>query len=116
MRPVLASENPKSIMRRTAIGTTSVAAEATLRAISASTIRVRWAKAYGASGFRAPSETRDVLAPASAADDIARSAPQAIPRLYVPLFRLNQGGRRTRRAVLSAPTRSRACFGRRPAL
>ena len=41
----VASEKPKSIMRRTAIGTASVAAEATRSAISASTIRPRWRSA-----------------------------------------------------------------------
>src|ERR1700741_2045337 len=73
MRPTLASENPKSIIRRTAMGTTSVAPEAMASAISASTIRVRWTRAYGASGLHAPREARDLLPP-GAADDIARSA------------------------------------------
>ena len=45
MMPALDAEKPKSIIRRTAIGTTSVAPEAIVRAISASTIRVRWASA-----------------------------------------------------------------------
>jgi hypothetical protein len=45
MRPALSAENPKSIMRRTAIGTTSVAAEAMTSAASARPIRVRWTNA-----------------------------------------------------------------------
>src|SRR5271170_6393705 len=92
MRPALASENPKSIIRRTAIGTTSVATEATMSATSANPIRVRWTNAYGASGLNALSEELDVFDPASAADDIRRAAPEAIRAGYGPLIRLNQGG------------------------
>ena len=39
MKPALEAEKPKSTMRRTAIGTTSVAAEATMSATSAAAIR-----------------------------------------------------------------------------
>ncbi len=41
MTPALESEKPKSIMRRTASGTTSVAAEAITSAISAAAMRER---------------------------------------------------------------------------
>jgi hypothetical protein len=41
MKPALEAEKPKSTMRRTASGTISVAAEATISAISAATIRER---------------------------------------------------------------------------
>src|ERR1700677_3072875 len=111
MRPALESEKPKSIMRRTAIGTTSVAAEARASAISASTIRPRWARAYGASGFNAARETRDLLLPVSV-DDISQAAPEAIRGLRTPFRAKNQGGRDRWRLHALGP----ACVGRPLAL
>ena len=111
------SEKPKSIMRRTAIGTTSVAAEAMVSAISASPIPTTMGQGVRRKRFQGAERDADLLLPTSAADDIAQAAPEQFAG-YGP-FPPKSGGRepgfdeppclRQRAAsVIGAPTKRAA--------
>jgi hypothetical protein len=75
INPAPRGENPKSIMRRTAIGTVSVAAAATLSATSAAAVRPLYCSAKGINGASEVSDARGGTA--ALASDVGYGADDA---------------------------------------